>query len=497
MGRKIYNRFETLKEAAGSPGNMVYKTQDLADGSIVQLLEWTPDPAAFAASRDQLGAAQDDVPEVEVFSSPPSLYIASSSADAALDALRKLQTKGLFPGDWPGADSPMSPEQWENYWKLQDEIRQVVEKGAGSPDGLLSPRLQDAKILTPERAIALETEPIQPPVVVPPPPPAPAPPPPRPGPAPRPRQKARSTGWLTAVMVLVAVGLAVAIGLVWRDRNRRIAEEERQRQQAVLQQIEQQRQDEQRKLQLAQAETERKQREIEQQMRQAEAQHEIDLANERQRKEEAEQRLLQQQEEARRREEERIAAAKAEEERQAREARRREEQEQARRKIEIANARAAQKRKDDQEQERLMRANAKAVTDSFAQRQMNLSTTLRGQYHRIRIVNKCDAVTIDVAIRFQGLDGVWVTQGWWNVGPHQEKAAPLVYSQNPTFYFYAEGGNRIWEGQDANPETMEIVENPFTHLMEPIVGKNRRVVKAIRRDYTTGYGEHLVPFSCQ
>jgi hypothetical protein len=43
---------------------------------------------------------------------------------------------------------------------------------------------------------------------------------------------------------------------------------------------------------------------------------------------------------------------------------------------------------------------------------------------------------------------------------------------------------------------MEIVETPFTQLLGPIIGKNRRVVKAIRRDFTTGYGEHPVPFNC-
>src|SRR5579871_5135299 len=102
MGRKIYNRFEILKQAAGSPGNMVYKTQDLgpgggsasspADDPIVQLLEWTPEPSAFAGCAMKLIEARDDVPEVEVFSSGASLYIASPSATAALLALRKLQS---------------------------------------------------------------------------------------------------------------------------------------------------------------------------------------------------------------------------------------------------------------------------------------------------------------------------------------------------------------------------------------------------------------------
>jgi hypothetical protein len=143
MGRKIYNRFEILKQVAGSPGNMVYKTQDLgpggaaaaspADDSIVQLLEWTPEPSALPESAMKLIDARDEVPEVEVFSSGASLYIASPSATAALRALGKLQSKGLFPGHWPGADSAMSKEEWENYWALQKDLQELQDPPGRCP----------------------------------------------------------------------------------------------------------------------------------------------------------------------------------------------------------------------------------------------------------------------------------------------------------------------------------------------------------------------------
>jgi uncharacterized membrane protein len=487
MGRKIYNRFEILKEVAGSPGNMVYKTRDLgsgggnqdspAAGDIVQLLEWTPENSAFAASALKLNEARDkdEVPEVDVFSSGESLYIASPSAGAALAALAKLQSMGLFPGQWPGADSPMTQAEWENYWARLKEIPEPLAAGQiPEPPPVVEPKKEPPKTV----------------VLVPPPPPPPKPPEPKP----QERKAGRHPGWLTPLMVVVAfVLLAVLGGVVWTERNRRIAEDQRQQQlqQAKLAELERQRQEERKKAEEAQAAAERKQKELER-MRQAEAE-------ERKQKEEAEERLRQEKAE-RQKERDRIAAAKAEQDRKDREARFRQEQE--RKRIELAKAQEAQKRKEElekrQEQERIDVEKAKAISTDFAQRQIALAAGLSNQYHQIRLVNKCDSYAIHVAIRFQSLDHTWVTKGWWQVDPHQEKSANLVYSQNPTFFFYAEGGDQVWNGQDSNNAiSIEVVENPFTHILGPILGKRRRVVQAIRRDFTTGYMEHPVPFNCQ
>ncbi len=498
MGRKIYNRFEILKQVAGSPGNMVYKTQDLgpggavpaspADDSIVQLLEWTPEPGALPESARKLNDARDDVPEVEVFSSGASLYIASPSATAALRALGKLQSKGLFPGQWPGTDSAMSKEQWEKYWALQKDIRELQDSDRTLPMPLPMPLPVDEN---PGQAPASA-------VVVPPPPrpqPPPKPEPPTLQRQPEPTLRKNVAGpprWLTPLIVILALLLAVGVGFALKERSRRIAEEQRQEQleKARAQELEHQRLEQQRVLDEAKASSEKQQKDLEERMRQAEIQHQLDLANERREKEAAEDRLRQQQEKERRR----IETAKVEKERQDQAGR-------ERRRIEIANAQAAQKRKDDlamqQEHDRIERQNAKAITDSFTQHQTALASGLANQYHRIRLINKCDSSTINVAIRFQSLDQTWVTQGWWTLDPHQEKPAPLVYSQNATFYFYAEGDGKVWAGDDPNALSIDIVENPFTHLLGPIVGKNKRVVKAIRRDFSTGFGEHPVPFNCQ
>ena len=518
MGRKIYNRFEILKQAPGSPGNMVYKTRDLgpagvnADGSadepVVQLLEWTPPQHAFTDCALKLVDARDDVPEVEVFSSGASLYIASPSATAALTALGKLQQKGLFPGEWPGADSAMSQEQWENYWARLEEIKQFDNGASSSPKMPQDLQAAEEGYRTEETEalpmpLPLREDAMNPPVAVPPPPkpvlqPNPQAPPkpplppnpqfvPPPLPPRPPMRVSQPNRWAAPLIIAVAIILAAAIlGLALKERNRRIAEEQSQQHLARVHAADVERQEQQRKLDDARSAAEKQQKDLEERMRQAEIQHQRDLANERKQKEDAEARLRDQQEQERRR----VEAAKAEKER-----------DDQRRRIEIANAKAAQKRKDDlerqQEQERIDRQNAKAITDSFAQRQATLSAGLGNQFHRIRLINKCPSGAIQVAVHYQGLDQTWVTQGWWEVGPGQERPAPLVYSQNGTFYFYAEGDGKVWSGDDSSGLPIDIVENPFTHILGPIVGRNRRVVRAIRRDFSTGFGEHPVPFNCQ
>jgi hypothetical protein len=458
MGRKIYNRFEILKESAGSPTNKVYKSQD-RDGSIVQLLEWTPEQSALAVSKAKLSDARDEVPDVEVFSSGASLYIASATAAAALAALRKLQSWDLFVGAWPGVGEP-----------IPEEIAEPPVPGPiPGPQVFEEPRKEAMRTDT--------TVVIVPPIVIPPVPPPPIP------------KVPRQSPWLKpAIAAFLLILLALAVGVAWNERNHRIAEEQRQ-QQAKLAELERQREEERRKLGAAQAEAQKQQEELQARMRDAELRHGIDLANERKQKEAAEERLRREQA----REHRRIEVAKAEQERKQREDR-------ARQRIEIAKAEQTFKQKYEfekrQEQDRIERENAKAITDGFAQRQVDLAAGLSNQYHRIKLVNKCGSGAINVAIRFQSLDHVWVTQGWWTVEPHQEKGASLVYSQNGTFYFYAEGGDNVWNGQDSNAASIEVVENGFTHLSGPIVGKNRRVVKAIRRDFSSGYGEHPVPFDC-
>jgi hypothetical protein len=464
MARKIYNRFEILKESAGSPSNIAYKAQDL-DGSIVQLLEWTPEPGALAVSKAKLNDYRDEVPDVEVFSSGASLYIASATAAGALAAVQKLQSWDLFLGPWPG-------------------MGEIPEAIPDPPLPFPTPRPPVVEELPREATPEETTLVIVPPAVIP-----PVPPPPKPKPT-----VARRSPWLTPAIAVFALILLVVVGGVsWNQRNRRIAEEQRQ-QQTKLAEVEREREEEQRKL--AAATAQKNQEDLQARMSQAERRHQVDLANERKQKEDAEERLRREQARERRR----IETAKADQERKQREERARQDREKARQRVEIAKAQQAQRQKDDlekrQEQERSERENAKAITDGFAQRQIDLAGGLSNQYHRIRLIDKCDSVAIKVAVRFQSLDHAWVTQGWWALEPHQEKTASLVYSQNATFYFYAEGGDNVWNGQDANAVGSEVVENAFTHITGPIFGKNRRTVKMIRRDFSSGYGEHAVPFDC-
>lgn len=98
-------------------------------------------------------------------------------------------------------------------------------------------------------------------------------------------------------------------------------------------------------------------------------------------------------------------------------------------------------------------------------------------------------------IHFQDLDRNWVTQGWWRLDPGQEVVAP-AYSPSPVYYFFAQGSGLTWAGRDSNAMDLEIVAGPFIHITGPIQGLQRRVVKAFQKEYSNGYTEHPMRFTC-
>ena len=57
-------------------------------------------------------------------------------------------------------------------------------------------------------------------------------------------------------------------------------------------------------------------------------------------------------------------------------------------------------------------------------------------------------MTISTAIHYKNINGYWVTDGWWNIGPGE--TAYVVDTIHPFFYYYGESadGKIFWEGED-------------------------------------------------
>jgi hypothetical protein len=69
-------------------------------------------------------------------------------------------------------------------------------------------------------------------------------------------------------------------------------------------------------------------------------------------------------------------------------------------------------------------------------------------YYQIYFVNKSN-VTGQFAVHYKNLDNVWVTDGWWVIGPGETVYAAMT--KNAVFYDYGEqigGGNYYWGGTD-------------------------------------------------
>jgi hypothetical protein len=131
-GFRVY-RFEVVDESSRNGANVVYNARDTADGSDLQLYEWTPPERDAASASAALVQAMPELDGAEVFSAGLRLYLAAPQSKAK-SAFQILRSHGLFTGDWPGiCEEPKTPVQ---------PIKIVVDlsaPGAASTPGPKSP----------------------------------------------------------------------------------------------------------------------------------------------------------------------------------------------------------------------------------------------------------------------------------------------------------------------------------------------------------------------
>ena len=142
-------------------------------------------------------------------------------------------------------------------------------------------------------------------------------------------------------------------------------------------------------------------------------------------------------------------------------------------------------------------ATAKLISESFDARQSKLAGELGfNGVHRIRLVNHCRKVNIDLVIHYKSLDDKWVTEGWWTLKPDEEIV--LGFSQDPTYYVYTGDNVRIESpGSSLDTKDVWVVGNVFAYLEgEEILGTRKRMVKARRIDNPAELGLHPVTFTC-
>jgi len=451
---RIYGRFEVKREVGGSPNNLEYEATDMLDGSAVTLLEWTPEPGALAAALTQLGEIGDGLTGVEAFSQGTSLYLAAVGVTAAAVALRQLRSSGLFLARWPGFDAPevtiplSTPINLANPYRPSTPAGEQAANSGQSNWGQAQPPADGGRTAAG-------------------------------------RKRSPMLMWALIAAALIAVLLGAA---AWVENQA----EERQRAQAAkelelqdrLKRAEAQRHSE--EVQAEQAKKDAKaladrlsQTETQRQREQAEAEAAKKEAAERQ---QAAEDRLRQTAAQRQRDAEQAQKEKEEQQKELDEARQHEKN------------LAEQKRQSDVARKDL-EDRLRGTKTSFDERQNAIAATLSTQYHRIRLIYSCPG-EINVAIHFQGLDQNWVTEGWWRLGPYQQKVADPAYSQNSIYYFYAKSPERIWQGHDSNAINLEVVENPFVHITGAIQGINRRVVKAFRQEFPNTYGEQTMQFPC-
>jgi hypothetical protein len=103
---------------------------------------------------------------------------------------------------------------------------------------------------------------------------------------------------------------------------------------------------------------------------------------------------------------------------------------------------------------------AKSVSDEEA---LHKRLDVFKDVHLIRIGNACGE-PLKVAVRYKGFDGIWVTQGWWNI-----KAGDTVLvgtTPNPDFYVAVEDSQqRWWSNDEGKRHRIDVsTDQPFTYF---------------------------------
>lgn len=75
----------------------------------------------------------------------------------------------------------------------------------------------------------------------------------------------------------------------------------------------------------------------------------------------------------------------------------------------------------------------------------SLPAAAADDHYGIYFKNKC-SVMIQVSIRYRNLQNEWVTKGWYNIQPGEEKR--IARSYNSVFYYMGQAKGRVWSGKD-------------------------------------------------
>jgi hypothetical protein len=109
-----------------------------------------------------------------------------------------------------------------------------------------------------------------------------------------------------------------------------------------------------------------------------------------------------------------------------------------------------------------------------------LESAADGGFWRISFKNSCK-LTIDVAVNYLALDGLWTTKGWWEIAPGM--TADTEATRNRTFYHYAKSINSSpeWIGTRAKGGIdRDISDSKFQNLDNDVsIGEVDRHVEPV------------------
>ncbi len=137
---------------------------------------------------------------------------------------------------------------------------------------------------------------------------------------------------------------------------------------------------------------------------------------------------------------------------------------------------------------------AAAVAAAF----VGLAAPITAQAQKsILVINQC-YLPISIAVRMRNLDNVWVTRGWGNVQPNQQRRFRLA-TTNAFIYYYAMSNPRrfTWHGRGRQGARMNwIVTRSFTHSTGPMQEPGARRVWFRPYRLRTDTNSHQIRLTC-
>ena len=123
-------------------------------------------------------------------------------------------------------------------------------------------------------------------------------------------------------------------------------------------------------------------------------------------------------------------------------------------------------------------------------------TTAQAQ-KSLLVLNRC-FLPISIAVRMKDLSGVWVTRGWGNIRPNQQRRFRLQ-TNNAFIYYYAQSNPRrfTWHGRGRQGGRMNwIVTRSFTHSSGPMNEPGARRVWFRAYRLRTDTNSHQIRLTC-